>query len=602
MAYSLVLGFLFRGYYLIQQKLKESNDQLELDIIKRKRVVGALRESEQQVKDLLDSTAEAIYGLDMHGGCIFANPACVRILGYRDAGELIGRNTHDLIHLKRPDGTPYPTDECPIFHAFLSGTGTHVDTEVLWRDDGSSFPAEYWSYPIRRDGEVIGAVVTFLDITERRQAEQELLSEKQLSEEYINSLPGLFYVFDKQRLVRWNREWNRITGYSDEELGSRYGTDFVGDEDRRLLKERMLKVFREGAAEVEAKLVTKDGRRIPYYFTGLRKQINGRDHLVGLGMDITERKQARAERDRLQRELQQAQKMEAVGQLTGGIAHDFNNILGIILGFAEIGYNQCLSSGQTKTAKYLSNIQKAGNRAAALVSQMLAFSRKEGGEYQYRSLQLAPLIKEDIKLLRSTLPTSIEIKTKFEDHLPEVLTDPTQLHQALMNLAINARDAMEGKGVLTIRLVWAREKGTECAICHQQVQGDWVELSVSDTGAGIEPEIMEHIFNPFFTTKAVGKGTGMGLAVILGIVRRHGGHALVESKPGKGTTFRMLFPGRRGDQRDAGSGRLSAEPLPGQGEHVLVVDDEPDLGDFIGDLLESHGYLPTVLTSSKKAL
>ncbi len=435
-----------------------------------------------------------------------------------------------------------------------------------------------------------------------QRAEKGLLSEKLLSEEYINSLPGLFYVFDEQRFVRWNREWNRITGYNDEELGSRYGTDFFEGEDRRLIGERMRKVFREGTAEVEAELVTKDGRRLPYYFTGLRKKMDGGDHLIGLGIDITELKQAEAEMDRLQRELQQVQKMEAVGQLTGGIAHDFNNILGIILGFAEIAYNQCISSGQTKTARYLNNIHKAGNRAAALVSQMLAFSRKEGGEYQYNVLQLVPLIKEDIKMLRSTLPTSIDIKTKFEDHLPEVLTDPTQLHQALMNLAINARDAMDGAGTLTICLGWTREMGTECSICHQQVQGDWVELSVSDTGTGIEPEIIEHIFNPFFTTKEVGKGTGMGLAVILGIIRRHGGHVLVESQPGSGTTFRLLFPGRRGEHRNGGEAQMSKELPKGYGELVLVVDDEPDLGEFIGGLLEHYGYRAKVLTSSKKAL
>ncbi|MCP4042847.1 MAG: PAS domain S-box protein, partial [Gammaproteobacteria bacterium] len=356
----------------------------------RERVDAAFREQEQLVRDLLNSTAEAIYGLDMQGNCTFANPACVQLLGYRDVDELIDHNMHDLIHHKRPDGTPYPVDECPIFRAFISGNGTHVDTEVLWRADGSSFPAEYWSYPIRRDEEVTGAVVTFLDITRRRQVEQELLGEKQLSEEYINSLPGLFYVFNEQRFVRWNGEWNRVTGYSDEELGDRCGTDFFDGEDRRLIGERMQKVFRDGAAVAEAELVTKDGRRIPYYFTGLRKKIDGREHLVGLGIDITERKQTEAVQARLHRALQQAQKMEAIGQLTGGIAHDFNNILGIILGNNELALNYCTPVGQTKLAKHLKRIEKAGERAKNLVAQMMAFSRND--TQIDKPLHLKPLV------------------------------------------------------------------------------------------------------------------------------------------------------------------------------------------------------------------
>ncbi|MCP4041710.1 MAG: PAS domain S-box protein, partial [Gammaproteobacteria bacterium] len=426
------------------------NRRLHREIVARRKMERALRESEQQVKDLLDSTAEAIYGLDMHGECIFANPACVRVLGYRNAGELIGRNMHDLIHHKHPDDTPYPTDECPIFRAFLSGNGTHVDTEVLWRADGSSFSAEYWAYPLRRDGEVIGAVVTFLDITERKQAENALLSEKQLSEEYINSLPGLFYVFDEERFVRWNREWSRVTGYSDGELASRYGTDFFEGEDRHLIEVRMLKVFRKGLADAEAELVTKDGRKIPYYFTGLRKKIDGKEHLVGLGLDITRRKQSEAEQERLQRELQQAQKMEALGQLTGGIAHDFNNILGIILGNNELALNYCAPDGQTKLARHLNNIHKAGTRAATLVAKMLAYSRSEASDD--KPLQLQALVKEDLKMLSSTLPSSIEITAKIEENLPPVLMDQTQLSQLLMNLCVNAQDAMEGKGGLTIRL------------------------------------------------------------------------------------------------------------------------------------------------------
>ncbi|MCP4042497.1 MAG: response regulator, partial [Gammaproteobacteria bacterium] len=323
-------------------------------------------------------------------------------------------------------------------------------------------------------------------------------------------------------------------------------------------------------------------------------------HLVGLGLDITRRKQSEAEQERLQRELQQAQKMEALGQLTGGIAHDFNNILGIILDNNELALNYCAPDGQTKLARHLNNIHKAGTRAASLVAKMLAYSRSEASDD--KPLQLQALVKGDLKMLSSTLPSSIEITTKIEENLPPVLMDQTQLSQLLMNLCVNAQDAMEGKGGLTIRLEWVRELDVECAACHKHVEGDWVVLSVADTGSGIPLEVQECIFDPFFTTKEVGKGTGLGMAVIHGIMRNHGGHVLMKTEQGKGTAFRLLFPPVVEEAETQETDPSSIELLLGQGEHILVVDDEPDLSEFIGDLLESHGYQSTVLTSSKKAL
>ncbi len=323
--------------------------------------------------------------------------------------------------------------------------------------------------------------------------------------------------------------------------------------------------------------------------------------ILAIARDITARKQAEVEQARLQRELQQAQKMEALGQLTGGIAHDFNNILGIIMGNTELALSYCVSDGQSKLTRYLERIEKSGKRAKNLVAQMMAFSRSEAsGE---KPLQLQPLVKGDIKMLCSTLPTSIEIQTVIEEGLPDVLMDQTQLNQILMNLCINARDAMEGKGSLTIRLGWARELDTECATCHKQLEGDWVELSATDTGSGIRPEVLKYIFDPFYTTKEVGKGTGMGMAVIHGIMRSHGGHILVETELGKGATFRLLFPPVVEETTETpGADQSTAELPQGHREQILVVDDEPDLAEFIGDLLESYGYRAMVLTSSKKAL
>ncbi len=324
-------------------------------------------------------------------------------------------------------------------------------------------------------------------------------------------------------------------------------------------------------------------------------------NLMVMFSDITKRKKAEAEQVRLQCELQQTQKMEALGQLTGGIAHDFNNILGIILGYSELAMARSTSRGDAKQAKQLELILKASERAKGLVAKMLAFSRSEASNDT--PLLLQSILMEDIKMLRSTLPSSIEISTEIDESLPAILMDPVQLNQLLMNLCINARDAMDGKGNINIRLAWSREMEGERVACRKRIEGDWVELSITDTGSGIKPDVLDRIFDPFYTTKDVGKGTGMGLSVIHGIMRNHGGHILVETEIGKGSTFRLLFPPAIEEIAKTPGVDRSSEKLPhGRGEHVLILDDEQDLGEYLGDLLESYGYRVTVLTNSKEAL
>ena len=332
--------------------------------------------------------------------------------------------------------------------------------------------------------------------------------------------------------------------------------------------------------------------------------LDSKDHLlslVGVIQDITERKIFENENIRMQHELQQAQKMESLGQLTGGIAHDFNNLLGIINGYTGLLENKLPNHKDNKLVDYVHNISEAGDRAATLIAQMLSFSRGDNSEVL--AIKLPEILKGEIKMLRSTLPSTIEIKDFIDLNLPNVLMNPAQFHQIVMNLSINARDAMDGMGMLTIRLEWARDLDTQSTVSHKPIKGDWIELSVTDNGSGIDDKTRDNLFNPFFTTKEVGKGTGMGLSVIYRIMEQHNGHIILESEPGSGSTFRMLFP----PIHDSGADQLesnqkSVEIPMGDGSEILVVDDEIMLSTQISEVVNLNGYKSTAIDDSLGAL
>jgi PAS domain S-box-containing protein len=261
--------------------------------------------------------------------------------------------------------------------------------------------------------------------------------------------------------------------------------------------------------------------------------------VIGTHVDVTARRAAEAERAQMQQQLQHAQKLEAVGQLTGGIAHDFNNILGAILGYTGLTLDRYRAELPEKAVGYLNEVQTAGERARDLIQKMLAFARGGSGEAQ--RIDARPLVKEVIKMLASTLPSSLELSEQIAAEVPSIRIDPVQLHQILTNLIINARDATGGEGHIEVGLRLVTLSGEVCAITHQAVRGKFVELYVKDDGSGIPDAVLPKIFDPFFTTKDVGKGSGMGLAMVMGILREHDGHARVETQAGAGTTFRLYF-------------------------------------------------------------
>ena len=472
----------------------------------RERAIQSLRESEEQVRLLLDSTAEAIYGIDVQGNCTFCNAASVRLLGYDNPDDLLGKQMHWLMHHTRADGTRYPIEECQIYMGFREGKGSHSDNEVLWRKDGSSFPVEYWSYPVVRDGKPIGSVVTFLDITERKRAEEALRrSEARVRRLVESNIIGIGIGTLTGKLLDGNDAFLKLLGYSREEMfsGALRWDEMTPPEYNDVDQRAVEQLKNTGIAPPwEKEFIRKDGRRVAVLIGVVTLAAEQGDiEAVSVVVDISERKL-------LEQQLRQAQKMEAIGQLAGGVAHDFNNLLSVIIGYSDILLDR---AGQdTKMRSQCQEINKAGNRAASLTRQLLAFSRQQ--VLEPRVLNLNTVVVEIEKMLRRLIGEDIEFRTALDPTLGSVKADPGQIEQIIMNLAVNARDAMPEGGKLVIETSNA-ELDDSYALQHPPLSpGRYVLLAVTDSGIGMSEETKTHIFEPFFTTKEVGKGTGLGLS------------------------------------------------------------------------------------------
>jgi PAS domain S-box-containing protein len=315
--------------------------------------------------------------------------------------------------------------------------------------------------------------------------------------------------------------------------------------------------------------------------------------------DITDRKRASAERAKLEAQLRQSQKMEALGTLAGGIAHDFNNVLTAVSGNAQLAMEDLPKDHPAAVS--IGEIRRATERAKDLVRRILAFSRPE--QNIQNLIHLQPVVEEALRLLRATVPKMIDIRLEAEPDLPTVMADATQVHQVLMNLGTNACDAMKARGgILTVRLVHANIDASLQTLSPDLHPGSYLCMSVEDTGTGIPPELIERVFEPFFTTKAHGEGTGLGLSVVHGIVRGHRGAILVRSEPGSGTAFDLYFPAAGAQPEDSTTASSSSAAPIGRGEHVLYVDDEEQLVFLVTRMMQRMGYNVTGMTRASEAI
>ena len=432
------------------------------------------------------------------------------------------------------------------------------------------------------------------DVTERKRAEQEIHQAEAKYRALVEQLDAITYTAHLGMEGKWifvSPQAESILGYPPKDFleDSALWSRRIHPEDRAVVEAAEQETLQGRPFRADYRLIRRDGQIVWISDSGVlvKSREDGPSLLHGVMLDITQRKQ-------LESQLQQAQKMEAVGTLAGGVAHDFNNLLTVIKGYSRLVSEQV--TGDEQVVRQVSEIEKAADRAASLTSQLLAFSRRQ--MIQPKVLSLNTVVSSMEKMLRRVIGEDVELITQLDPNIGNIKADPGQLEQVLLNLAINARDAMSKGGKLTFQTA-NNTLGAEFARENPGSQaGEYVMLAISDTGAGMDERTRARIFEPFFTTKDVGKGTGLGLAMVYGIVKQSGGYITVESSPGAGATFRIYFPQVAGSDHLHDAQRPVRERFHGT-ETVLLVEDDDSLRELTRKILSGLGY--NVLISSHSA-
>ncbi len=533
--------------------------------------------------------------LDGNGIHIYVNPAFCKMTGYKES-ELLGSGPPYLYWSEENQNRIQP-DLASDFQGCVN------DIElILKRKDKKCLPVIAASSVISdaNNGTIyymttISAINTKTDISEQKRAEEALRqSEHRYRSLVENSFFGLFIVdIHSGQFLFLNKRLCDFFGYTVEEGLNLSLWDLINPEEHESIK----KILEKWPPDYE-NASTRSG-----IFTGIRKDgsiiraeidatiivYDGDLSVQGLVNDVTR------EED-FDEKLRQIQKMEAIGTLAGGISHDFNNILSAIIGYCELANFQLRKKKPAEDS--IDQILKAGYRARDLVSQILAFSRKK--ENELKPIYLKPLVKEVLKLMKASLPSTIEIRENFSQENGVIMGDPTQIHQIMMNLCTNSAHAMREEGGTLEVSLYDVSYDENVTVSHPEMaSGKYIVLSVRDSGHGMSPEIRERIFEPYYTTKEKGVGTGMGLAVVHGIVKSYGGAINVESESNVGTTFKIYLPEVR--YRHLSGVKTAEKKIPGGNERILFVDDEAALASLGKKLLENLGYQVIMMTDSPKA-
>jgi PAS domain S-box-containing protein len=558
----------------------------------------ASRTDEGRYRLLVDAITDyAIYMLDPAGYITSWNSGAERFKGYT-APEIIG---HHFSKFYTEEDKAAGLPELALRTAAEDGRFEREGWRI--RKDGGRFWAHEVIDPIRGDdGKLIGFAKITRDLSERREREAALLRSEEQFRLLVQSVTDYaIYMLDREgRVTNWNAGAQRIKGYKPEEIIGRHFSTFYTEEDRAagLPQRGLATALREGRWEKEGVRVRKDGTRF-WAHVIIDPIRNDSGEVIGFAKvtrDITERKEAQRQLDEAREALFQAQKMDAIGQLTGGVAHDFNNLLMAVLGSLELVRKRL--PYDPRITPLLENAIQGAERGAGLTQRMLAFARKQ--ELKLEPVDVPRLVRGMLAFLQRTIGPSVRIEMRFAPELPPAMTDANQLETALLNLAVNARDAMPGGGVITISA--ARE--TAGPAPGGMAAGDYVRLCVTDTGEGMDEETLARASEPFFTTKGVGKGTGLGLSMVHGLAAQSGGRLDLKSRKGEGATVELWLP--IAAEAKASERRGAARPVrsapAGRPLSILVVDDDSLVLMNTAALLEDLGHHVFQASSAREAL
>jgi two-component system, cell cycle sensor histidine kinase and response regulator CckA len=564
--------FVFQGKKAIQVVVR--------NITERKQAEEAIRRSEEKYRDIFANATMGIYQSTLDGKLITANVTLAKILGYSSVEELLQCDMAKDIYWNKSERMKLIQEYEP--------KGKASDIEIRWkRKDGNPVWIQLNAHAIKDQAEDTMYFDGFvLDLTERKKAQEALhLQTSYYQQLFENSPAGIAVVDIHNTVLNTNRAFEKMFQFKCDELRGKRIDDFIVPE--ALLDEayELTSLSQKGrTVQKESVRKRKDGTLINVAITGYPISA-GTDQVAIYGMytDITQEK-------KLEENLRQAQKMESLGTLAGGIAHDFNNLLAIIMGHASL--LEKTKPEDPGTRKSIDTITKATHRGAGLVRQLLTFARKS--HIIMESVNVNDTINELMKLLNETFPKIITINANLRNDLPMIVGDANQIHQMLLNLCVNARDAMANGGNLTIST--NKVSGNSLSVQFpQSVVTEYIQIDVCDTGVGMDENTRERIFEPFFTTKERGKGTGLGLATVYGIIESHGGFMEVDSEPGQGTIFHVYFPVQMHATVEENGKQEKEHEIKGGEERILIIEDEEVLRDLLYSELTNNGY--TVFTA-----
>jgi len=559
------------------------------------RIFEELSEEKERTETTLNSIGDAVITTDKSGVVERVNPVASHLLGLTES-ELRGRPLADVFKIYNSDTGK--TVEDPVARVISSGeiVGLAAHT-VLVADDNQEYQIADSAAPIRNDqGDLIGVILVFHDVTEEYKLNSELRNSERKHRQLVENLSDEFFMFTLDEHGKYNYVSPSVfncLGYEEDDFIGKNKKIVVDSEAKKDLKNNFMKIYsgiQTEACEIDVYNADNEICNLRITYTPVLGSKGEVVAIEGLAQNITNQKM-------LEMSLRHSQKMEAVGHLSGGIAHDFNNQLGIVLGYLEMMKGK--TSESDRFSSWIDSATKGAQRCAELTKGLLDFSRKK--EFNKATFNLNESLLSMQNILQRSITPSIEFKMQFSSDLWDVMADNGEFQDAVLNLVINARDAMPDGGELEIKTENMRIEKSLSFHVSNLVAGNYVKLSVIDTGTGMHEDVIEHIFEPFFTTKTVGKGTGLGMAMLFGFVERINGAINITSEIGKGSCVEVYLP-KSTDEFKQSDRSASKENLPGGNESILLVEDERDMRELAEIYLTSFGYNVYIAENSDKAI